>query len=108
MTKFDRKQFNTAGEYVTYGADRRFVARFKYGRDGKGAFVRFLAANFSVEEYFARLDAREAPLTILESRGYVSPNLARVLTSLGYPATQAGKQAYLARTVADWQARQGA
>lgn len=30
MTKFIKAEFNTSGEYLTYGQDRKFVARFKH------------------------------------------------------------------------------
>ena len=30
MTNFVKDMFNTSGEYITYGADHKFVARFKY------------------------------------------------------------------------------
>lgn len=98
MTKFNKEQFNFDGMYLTYGADRRFVARFKRG--GMGSFKSFLIKNFSVEEYFAKREADEAPLTILEAKGYVSPNMAKVLKTMGYPATQAGKQQYLNNAIA--------
>jgi hypothetical protein len=40
-----------------------FVARFKYPA------AQFLARNFSVEEYFARLQSGEGPLSVLQSKG---------------------------------------
>ena len=33
---------------------------------------------------------QEAPLTILESKGYCSPEMARLATRYGYPATLRG------------------
>ena len=30
MTKFNKALINKDGEYVTYGADRKFIARFKH------------------------------------------------------------------------------
>lgn len=95
MTKFVKSEFS-AGEYATYGG--RFVARFKRG--GRGPFLTFLTANFTVEEYFAELDAGKAPLQILESRGYVAPSVRKVLATAGYPQTVAGKQQYLADQIA--------
>lgn len=59
------------------GLPSRFVARFKYAKPGTNAraFAKFLTANFSPAEYFAARDAGTSPLTILESKGYVSPNM---------------------------------
>jgi hypothetical protein len=75
-TTFDKKQFNFSGGYLTYGADRRFVARFKRG--GMADFKKFLVANFSVEQYFYFIETlRHPPLTILELKGYESPNIRK-------------------------------
>lgn len=72
MTKFNKEQFNFDGMYLTYGEDRRFVARFKRG--GMASFKSFLVKNFSVEEYFYKMDkCGHPPLTVLELKGYVSP-----------------------------------
>ena len=87
MTKFNKDLLN-GSEYVTYGDDRKFVARFKRG--GKASFISFLIKNFTVEEYFARIDAGEAPLTILESKGYLLPHIKRWLKEGGYELSQAG------------------
>jgi hypothetical protein len=70
MSKFIKEQFNYDGMYLTYGPDRKFVARFKRG--GQADFKRFLVQNFTVDEYFAQL-ADSAPLTVLMSKGYESP-----------------------------------
>jgi hypothetical protein len=85
-TSFKRELFSFHGGYLCYHADAkvvnghpindiatsRFVARFKYGRGSKARFLTFLIKNFTVEEYFARLeDGGEAPALILESKGYV-------------------------------------
>ena len=66
----------------------RGVARFKYG--GMVAFKKFLRENFTVEEYFQLLDSGMAPLTVLETKGYVSPNAAKILKMRGYPVTREG------------------
>jgi hypothetical protein len=85
-TSFKRELFSFHGGYLCYHADAkvvnghpindiatsRFVARFKYGRGSKARFLTFLINNFTVEEYFGRLeDDRETPAGILESKGYV-------------------------------------
>ena len=86
MTKFVNKNFNYDGMYLKY--DGKFVARFKYG--GMVAFKKFLRDNFTVEEYFGLLDTGMAPLKVLETKGYVSPKVARILKMRGYPMTLEG------------------
>tara|TARA_R100000008_G_C3483277_1_gene114946 strand:+ start:112 stop:435 length:324 start_codon:yes stop_codon:yes gene_type:complete len=88
MTKFINKDFNYDGMYLTYGPDRRFVARFKYG--GMVAFKKFLRENFTVEEYFQLLESSLGPLKVLETKGYVSPVVTKQLKQRGYPTTQDG------------------
>jgi len=86
MTKFVNKNFKYDGMYLKY--DGKFVARFKYG--GMVAFKKFLRDNFTVEEYFGLLDTGLPPLKVLETKGYVSPNVARILKMRGYPMTLEG------------------
>lgn len=76
MTAFVASKFE-GSEYVTY--EGKFVARFKRGKKFSASFIEFLIDNFTVEEYFARLTAGEAPLTILQSAGYIHPSIARKL-----------------------------
>ena len=87
MTAFIKSEFNGT-EYVNYNG--KFVARFKYARGGKGTFITFLCKNFTVEEYFNRLAGGEAPLTIVESKGYLLPHIKKHLKELGYPVSVAG------------------
>ena len=92
MTRFDNKQFVTSGPYLFYRVPageelKRFVARFKYG--GMVSFKKFLRDNFTVEEYFDLLE-NQAPLKVLETKGYVSPKIAKILKSRGYPMTLEG------------------
>ena len=75
MTNFDNKNFDYDGMYLKY--DDRFVARFKHG--GVVSFKKFLRENFTVEEYFDLLDSDLPPLKILETKGYVSPKVAKIL-----------------------------
>ena len=92
MTKFTKDSFSGT-EYVNYtmpNGTSKFVARFKYVRGSRASFLTFLAKNFSVEEYFARLDGGESPLPILQSKGYMQPHIKKHLKSLGYPVTPAG------------------
>lgn len=85
MSRFVKSEF-TEGEYLTYNG--QFVARFKRG--GRGSFITFLVKNFTVEEYFSRLQNGEAPLTILQSKGYLLPHVKRMLQDYGYPVTVDG------------------
>ena len=87
MTKFVNKNFKYDGMYLKY--DGKFVARFKYG--GMVAFKKFLRENFTVEEYFGLLDDGMAPLKVLETKGYVSPKVAKILKMRGYPMTLEGR-----------------
>ena len=93
MTKFDNKQFDYNGEYLFYRVPgeefKRFVARFKYG--GMVSFKKFLRDNFTVEEYFDLLENQDLPpLKVLETKGYVSPKVAKILKMRGYPMTLEG------------------
>ena len=89
MTQFVNKDFRYDGLFLTYGKDRRFVARFKNG--GMVAFKKFLRENFTVEEYFDLLvNENLPPLKVLETKGYVSPVVAKRLKEKGYPVNQAG------------------
>jgi len=66
MTAFVKKDFNFDGLFLTYGVDRKFVARFKHrGPFTKAKFLKELIANHSVQSYFAELDAGKAPVAIL-------------------------------------------
>ena len=90
MAKFTNKNFKFDGMYLKYKVDgeNRFVARFKMG--GMVAFKKFLRENFTVEEYFARIDAGENPTPILESKGYIPSHIKARLRKAGYPTTAAG------------------
>lgn len=93
MTQFVNRQFQSNSEYLFYrvpGEDlKRFVARFKRG--GMVSFKKFLRENFTVEEYFDLLENQGLPpLKVLETKGYVSPIVAKILKSRGYPQTLEG------------------
>lgn len=98
MTKFDKDQFNYFGGYLTYGQypERpKFIARFKYSSRDKAGFMSFLVRNFTVEEYLGRIQAGETPVKILESKGYVSATVKKILKEAGFEPTIVGKQQYL-------------
>jgi len=89
---FDNKDFDFNGTHLIYrdGRKRRFVARFKNG--GMVAFKKFLRENFTVDEYFDLLENEGLPpLKVLETKGYVSPNVAKILKHRGYPMTLEGR-----------------
>ena len=92
MTKFTREGFRQDSIYLHY--DGKFVARFKYQKSAMGSFIKFLRANFTVEEYFTRLEAGEGPLTIVESKGYLLPTTRRILRQHGYDETVEGYAQY--------------
>ena len=90
MAAFIKTEFS-GSECVNYGG--KFVARFKRG--GKASFLTFLVKNFSVEEYFGRLDAGESPLKILEAKGYLLPHIKKILKGSGYEVSVAGFKQYI-------------
>jgi len=68
--KFQKDQFNYHGGYLTYGSDRKFVARFKHrGPVTKSDFIRLLTKYYTQESYFKR--GTRAPLQILMDDGFV-------------------------------------
>lgn len=98
MTKFVKEQFESFGGYVHYrtvAGEQKFVARFKHQPGAKGSFITFLIKNFEVEEYFARLEAGESPLPIVETKGYLLPHIKRWLKDGGYPVNQIGFKQYI-------------
>jgi hypothetical protein len=98
MTKFDPRKFDMgygSERYVKY--DGEFIARFKYGRPTACArhFVKFLVANFTVEEYFEALtkpliiDGKVigrsmAPMEVLETKGYIDFNTTQAMKRSGF------------------------
>ena len=102
MTKFTKENLSTVGGYVqyhphadSYYEDRKFVARFKHARDGVASFKAFLIKNFTVEEYFAQLDAGKAPLMIVQEKGYILPHIKAWLKRDGYKVSTAGFDQYI-------------
>lgn len=72
----------------------KFVARCRNQKHA-GPFKTFLKKNFTVEEYFEAYDLGTPPLLILQSKGYISPNMRKVLRKAGYSATPEGNRRYL-------------
>ena len=87
--KFIESGFMFHGGYLMYdcGADRRFVARFKYDRTAMGPFKTFLKKNFEVEEYMTLLDDGMSPIPALETKGYITPSMKRMCKKMGVEPT---------------------
>jgi hypothetical protein len=93
MTKFNKDQFIIETGYKGYTTycmvpmpcpwdQRKFVARHRVG--GAKGFANFIAKNFTVEEYFGRLEAGESPLAIVGSKGYIQPHVKKWMKAAGY------------------------
>lgn len=96
MTKFDKALFQYGGGYLTYGPNRKFVARFKYRGGDKAGFQAFLIKNFTVEEYFGLTDwDKLSPVEALKTKGYVSRTVKNILKEFGYEQTLAGFDQYI-------------
>lgn len=67
------------------------MAKFKYRPENAPDFISFLVANFTVEEFFGRIDAGESVDSIAESKGYLSPHVRRELEEAGLPTTLVGR-----------------
>ena len=68
MNKFTKDNLKKSGQYLLFGPDREFVARFKY-RGGPFTMSKFrkeLIANHTPGTYFAKMAEGKAPLTILQ------------------------------------------
>ena len=105
MTTFVKDNFNYDGMYLTYNNDstqhygnNEFVARFKYVKFA-GAFKYFLIKNFTTDEYFARYKAGESPLTILESKGFVTPQAKKLCKQYGMEPTNENYMAIIRKIV---------
>jgi hypothetical protein len=95
MTQFSKENLNDSNGWLSYGPERKFVANFTKRGGGKATFITFLIKNFTVEEYFAMLDAGKAPITIVETKGYLLPHIKKWLKRDGYPVTKEGFEQYI-------------
>ena len=67
INKFTKDNLIKDGQYLLFGPDRKFVARFKHGGPFTMAkFRKELIASHTPESYFAEYDRGVAPLTILK------------------------------------------
>ena len=67
MNKFTKDNLHRDGQYLLFGPNRKFVARFKHG--GPFTMTRFrkeLMANHTPESYFKQMTECKAPLNILK------------------------------------------
>ena len=112
MTQFDKTKFSYHGGYLmyngtyegqptydeVYGKDKihpsrigmpveLFIARFKYVFF-QGSFKNFLVKNFTVEEYATRYKNGESPLTMLEEKGFMTPQAKKLCKQNGMKPTQ--------------------
>jgi|TARA_B110000444_G_scaffold260013_1_gene305553 hypothetical protein len=112
MTQFDKTKFTYHGGYLmyngtyegqptydeVYGKDKihpsrigmpveLFIARFKYVFF-QGSFKNFLVKNFTVEEYATRYKNGESPLTMLEEKGFMTPQAKKLCKQNGMKPTQ--------------------
>jgi len=96
MTRFTKENLVKDGHHAFYSPtgnpyadDAKFVARFKR-MAGIGSFMTHLRKNWTVEAYFAEMDAGKGPLDIAKSTGYLLPHIKKWLKQGGYPVTPAG------------------
>ena len=113
MTKFDPAKIDMGrgGErYVTY--EGKFIARFKYANAASCAkhFVKFLIANFTVEEYFDLTAGpqRLAPSQALSTKGFVDYNTLSLMKRGGYASVEEMRAANLAAIYARIDAQKAA
>ena len=90
--EFDGMYLNYAGPFVgqktydeVYGADKIHPSRIGKKKEA------FMCNNFTIEEYLDLLDSGLAPITALETKGYISPAIKKMLKKQGYPQTQEGQ-----------------
>ena len=110
--KFTKDNLLNDGMYAHYcpngwstpHSERKFVARFKRMKRNLGPFCTFLRRNFTVEEYFARLNAGENPSDILKSKGYIASHIKSWMRRDGFPTTPEGYKAWIAKDRKAWEA----
>ena len=99
MSSFTKENLIKDGYCIFYspsgrlGADdNEFVARFKRVA-GAGSFMTHLRKNYTVEDYFAKLEEK-SPLDIVKETGYLLPHIKKWMKNDGYPTTKAGYDAW--------------
>lgn len=67
MNKFTKDNLHRQGQYLLFGLDRQFVARFKHrGPFTMSKFKKELIASHTPNSYFKEMAEGKAPLTILK------------------------------------------
>jgi len=112
MTQFDKTKFSYHGGYLMYNGTYEgqptyeevygrkgihpsrygmpvelFIARFKYVFF-QGAFKNFLVKNFTVEEFAEGYKAGKSPLSMLEEKGFMTPQAKKLCKQNGLKPTQ--------------------
>ena len=112
MTQFDKTKFSYHGGYLMYNGTYEgqptyeevygrkgihpsrygmpvelFIARFKYVFF-QGAFKNFLVKNFTVEEFAEGYKAGKSPLSMLEEKGFMTPQAKKLCKQNGMKPTQ--------------------
>jgi hypothetical protein len=110
MTRFTKENLVKDGYCIFYSPtcnpyadDAKFVARFKRIA-GAGSFMTHLRKNYTVEDYFAKLEEK-SPLDIVEETGYLLPHIKKWIKEAGYPVTKAGHDAWWAEQMRKVEAR---
>ena len=97
MSTFNKDLFKWDGLFLLYCnvGNTRVVARFKRQKSEQTNFRKFLTDNFTVDEYFSKLDAGMSPSKILEEKGYIANYLKKMLKEMGFSADLAGRKQYI-------------
>ena len=110
MTRFTKDNLRVQGSNLMYMQDgystpytdcfvaaqfgrrplNRYQPIWQLDHTGYEDFADFIRNNFTVDEYFTRMDAGEAPLTVVKSKGYLLPHVKTWLQEDGYPITSEG------------------
>ena len=97
MNKFTKDNLQKDGQYLLYGLDRQFVARFKHGGPfTMSKFKKELITSHTPNDYFAAHASGVAPLTILQNANPAWYNHIMTTFKLGalnnHPMVQMVKQ----------------
>jgi len=97
MSTFNKDLFKWDGLFLLYGSvgNTRVVARFKRQKSEQTNFRKFLTDNFTVNEYFSKLDEGMSPSKILEEKGYIANYVKKMLKEMGFSADLAGRKQYI-------------
>ena len=114
-TRFTKENLHKDGPYIFFATpenrwnhkEHKFVARFKRTA-GAGSFMTHLRKNWTVEGYFAEMEAGRGPLDIVKETGYLLPHIKRWVKEAGYPVTKAGYEMYWAEQMRKADARAAA